>query len=199
MKLSGIFSRRNSESVQRGTQQVSQQVTQQALLQPPGGEGTKSPSIGVLEHESQQDQLSVKNLPDDLIEKIFDDVGLRHKVIGTSHLRLGGIALTALTEDDRRIINKQFIKVAANGHLNGLMYLHETFRLTAVDARADNNEAFRWAAENGHLEVLKWLCTTFGLTPEAAQSDILDQIQSEELSQNVLDYLNRIIQSSGSL
>ena len=134
-----------------GAQQAPQQVAQQRE----DGKATKVRSIGALEHESQQGQLNVKDLPDDLIGKIFDNIGLRHKVIGSYLLRLGGIALTDVTEGDRKIINKRFRWAAANGDLNVLQYLHETFGLTKEDAQADNNDAFRWAASNGHLEVLK--------------------------------------------
>ena len=42
--------------------------------------------------------------------------------------------------------------------------MHETFGLTDVDARADDNYALRYAAENGHLEVLKYLHNSFKLT-----------------------------------
>ena len=49
--------------------------------------------------------------------------------------------------------------------------LHETFGLTAEDARVDANVALSRAAENGHVEVLKWLHKTFGLTDDARAND----------------------------
>ena len=53
-----------------------------------------------------------------------------------------------------------------NGHVEVLKWLHETYRLTASDARANENHALREAAENGHVEVLKWLHDTFELAVE---------------------------------
>ena len=148
--------------------------TQEAPQQREGGGGTKRPSIGVLEHKSQQDLLCLDRLADDLIGIIFNNVGLRHKVYGIKDLKLGGIALT---EDDRRVINKQFLKAARSGELNVMKNLHKTFGLTKKEARANDNEAFRKAAANGHLEVLKWLHTTFDLKEKDARANNNDAFQ----------------------
>ena len=51
-----------------------------------------------------------------------------------------------------------------------LKFLHNTFGLTADDARADDNYALRLAAENGHLEELSCLHDTFGLTDVDARA-----------------------------
>ena len=37
-----------------------------------------------------------------------------------------------------------------------LKWLTDEFKLTRVDARAENNYAFRYAADKGHLQVLQW-------------------------------------------
>ena len=60
---------------------------------------------------------------------------------------------------------------ARNGHLEVLKWLHETFGLTDVDARAEENYALRLSARNGHLEVLKWMHETFGLTDMDARAE----------------------------
>jgi hypothetical protein len=57
------------------------------------------------------------------------------------------------------------------GHLHVAQWLHATFGLTTVDARANNNIALCWACEGGHLQVAQWLHATFGLTAADARGD----------------------------
>ena len=66
-------------------------------------------------------------------------------------------------------IQKALGLAARNGHIKVLRWLHDTFRLTADDARAYDNYALRYAARYGSLEVLKWLKEMFGLTGEDAR------------------------------
>jgi hypothetical protein len=60
-------------------------------------------------------------------------------------------------------------KACMGGHLDVCRWLTETFRLTAEDARANDNYAFRRAAEIGHLAVCQWLAERFHLTAEDAR------------------------------
>ena len=61
--------------------------------------------------------------------------------------------------------------VCEAGLLETAKWLTRTHKLTAADARANDNEALRLSCENGHLEVAKWLTTTFGLTAYDARTN----------------------------
>ena len=60
---------------------------------------------------------------------------------------------------------------AENGHVKVLKWLHDTFGLTAEDARSKRNYALRLSARNGHVDVLKWLHETYKLTTLDARAD----------------------------
>eukprot|EP01104_Vermistella_antarctica_P018118 TRINITY_DN6611_c0_g1_i1.p1 TRINITY_DN6611_c0_g1~~TRINITY_DN6611_c0_g1_i1.p1 ORF type:complete len:703 (+),score=103.74 TRINITY_DN6611_c0_g1_i1:80-2188(+) len=51
-----------------------------------------------------------------------------------------------------------------HGHIECLRYVHDTFHLTADDARVGNNGALWQACRYGHLPILEYLHTGFGLT-----------------------------------
>jgi hypothetical protein len=51
----------------------------------------------------------------------------------------------------------------ANGHLAVAQWLVEEFGLTAIDARANGDEALSLARMNGHYRVVQWLDTQFSV------------------------------------
>lgn len=50
---------------------------------------------------------------------------------------------------DQHILSKYKIKFPLFPRVSVLQWLHQTYGLTAVDARGNNNYAFRWAAGHG--------------------------------------------------
>mmetsp|Transcript_4449 Transcript_4449/g.11000 ORF Transcript_4449/g.11000 Transcript_4449/m.11000 type:complete len:168 (+) Transcript_4449:499-1002(+) len=53
-----------------------------------------------------------------------------------------------------------------NGHLPVVWFLAEHTRLTAMDARARDNQALPWSCEDGHLPIVRFLAEHWRLTAD---------------------------------
>ena len=73
---------------------------------------------------------------------------------------------------------RMFLVYAAElGDMTLLKSLKDDFRLTANDARANDNKALITAAENGHVEVLRFFKVEFGLTANDARTEDNDALK----------------------
>ena len=74
-------------------------------------------------------------------------------------------------EKKNMLIKEAFEYAVRTGHVDLLNDLKKVFKLTAGDARADDNKALRSAAEKGHANVLRVLKEVFELTADDARDD----------------------------